>query len=80
MLIRKKQPRATIVSMHRADRPDEYILEIDNLCVNYETNDGIVRAVEDVSLKLKPQKNAWACWRNGGRKDHARPRGAQPRA
>ncbi len=56
MLIRKKQPRTTIVSMHRADRPDEYILEIDNLCVNYETNDGIVRAVEDVSLKLKPQK------------------------
>jgi len=34
----------------------EYILEIEDLAVNYETFVGIVNAVNHVSLKLKPQK------------------------
>ena len=34
----------------------DHILEIDGLIVNYETNDGTVRAVDDVSLKLMPKK------------------------
>ena len=34
----------------------DYILEIDHLTVHYETNDGTVHAVEDLSLKIAPQQ------------------------
>lgn len=38
------------------EQNNDYILNIEDLSVEYITNDGVVRAVSDVNLKIKPQK------------------------
>ena len=38
------------------EQNNEHVLTIENLSVEYITNDGVVRAVSDVNLKIKPQK------------------------
>ena len=52
--------KKTCAQNSRANPPEgsgsPYILDVQDLCVNYETNDGIVRAVDHVNLRLQPKK------------------------
>ena len=38
------------------EQKEEYILNVENLVVDYVTNDGVVHAVSGVDIRLKPQK------------------------
>ena len=49
------------------DNKSEYILDVENLVVRYETDDGIVRALNGFDLKLKYRQTIGLVGKPAGR-------------